>query len=123
MVKQNLSRAIGAIAIGVGLAITGCIMQVVFKNPLANSYTLGLSSDASLGSAVTIMLVPIVVLSVAQPVLVFVMCLLTIFIVYAISRFDETIICTETLVPQRGDSFPLLGGRILIDLHRPSDRM
>lgn len=98
VVHQNLPRMIGAIAVGAGLAVTGCTMQAVFKNPLADPYILGLSSGASLGSALAIMLLPAAALSVAQPVLAALMCLATTFLVYAVSRFGGTAVRTETLV-------------------------
>lgn len=98
VVNRNVPRIVAAIAIGAGLAVTGCVMQAVFRNPLATPYILGLSSGASLGSAFAIMLVPMAFLSVAQPVLAFVMCLLTTFLVYAVSRSGGTMVRTETLV-------------------------
>lgn len=98
VVHQNLPRTIGAVAVGAGLAVTGCTMQAVFKNPLADPYILGLSSGASLGSALAIMLLPAAALSVAQPVLAALMCLATTFLVYAVSRFGGTAVRTETLV-------------------------
>lgn len=41
---------------GGGLALCGCIMQAVVKNPLANPYILGISSGATLGATSAIML-------------------------------------------------------------------
>lgn len=95
---RNAPRVVAAILIGAGLAVTGCVMQAVFRNPLATPYILGLSSGASLGSAFAIMMVPIGMLALAQPVLAFAMCLLTTFLVYAVSRAGGTMVRTETLV-------------------------
>lgn len=47
--------ALGTIA-GAGLAIAGAMFQALFRNPLASPYTLGISSGASLGAAVVILL-------------------------------------------------------------------
>ena len=47
-------RAIGAIIIGAGLAVAGAIMQNDFKNPLADPYTMGISSGAFLGATLSI---------------------------------------------------------------------
>lgn len=49
-------RAIGAIVIGAGLAVAGAIMQNDFKNPLADPYTMGISSGAFLGATLSIVL-------------------------------------------------------------------
>ena len=95
---RNAPRIIAAIAIGAGLAVTGCVMQAVFRNPLATPYILGLSSGASLGSAFAIMLVPTSMMAFSQPILAFAMCLLTTFLVYTVSRSGGTMVRTETLV-------------------------
>lgn len=49
-------RAIGAIIIGAGLAVAGAIMQNDFRNPLADPYTMGISSGAFLGATLSIVL-------------------------------------------------------------------
>ena len=95
---RNAPRIIAAITIGAGLAVTGCVMQAVFRNPLATPYILGLSSGASLGSAFAIMLVPASMMAFSQPILAFAMCLLTTFLVYTVSRSGGTMVRTETLV-------------------------
>ena len=55
VVDYRFPKAIVAILTGVGLSISGLIMQTLFKNPLAGPYVLGLSSGASLGVAIVIM--------------------------------------------------------------------
>lgn len=47
----RLPRALLAFLAGSALAASGTVMQSVLKNPLASSYTLGVSSGASLGAA------------------------------------------------------------------------
>lgn len=49
--QLRLPRIVGDIIVGFGLAICGCVMQAVLKNPLASPFTLGLSSGASFGVA------------------------------------------------------------------------
>ena len=44
-------RAITAFLVGGCLSVSGAVMQAVLQNPLASSYTLGVSSGASLGAA------------------------------------------------------------------------
>lgn len=48
-------KAITAILVGMGLSISGLLMQTLFRNPLAGPYVLGLSSGASLGVAFIIL--------------------------------------------------------------------
>lgn len=48
-------KAITAILVGIGLSISGLLMQTLFRNPLAGPYVLGLSSGASLGVAFIIL--------------------------------------------------------------------
>jgi iron complex transport system permease protein len=50
----RLPRTIAAFIVGSALAVTGTVMQSVLRNPLASSYTLGVSSGASLGVALMV---------------------------------------------------------------------
>ena len=52
----RLPRLVLAAAVGVGLSISGVVMQAIVKNPLADPYILGISSGASLGATVAVML-------------------------------------------------------------------
>lgn len=52
----RLPRVILAVAIGMGLAVSGVIMQAIVKNPIADPYVLGISSGASLGATSAIMI-------------------------------------------------------------------
>ena len=51
----RLPKAITAVLVGVGLSISGLLMQTLFRNPLAGPYVLGLSSGSSLGVAFVIL--------------------------------------------------------------------
>ena len=55
ILNYRLPKAIVAILIGIGLSVSGLLMQTLFRNPLAGPYVLGLSSGASLGVAVVIL--------------------------------------------------------------------
>jgi iron complex transport system permease protein len=50
----RLPRILCAFFVGGGLALAGAIFQGLFRNPIADSYLLGVSSGASLGAAATI---------------------------------------------------------------------
>lgn len=52
----RLPRLVLALGVGMTLAICGVIMQAVVKNPLADPYILGVSSGASLGATLAIVL-------------------------------------------------------------------
>jgi len=55
IVNFRLPKAITAILVGMGLSISGLLMQTMFRNPLAGPYVLGLSSGSSLGVAIVIL--------------------------------------------------------------------
>ena len=89
--ELRLPRALLAFFVGAALAVSGSVMQSVLRNPLASSYTLGVSSGASLGAGfvilygVTIPFLPML----ALPFLGFTFGLATIFLVVAVaSRLD-----------------------------------
>ncbi|MGC4041635.1 MAG: iron ABC transporter permease [Flavobacterium sp.] len=55
IVNFRLPKAITAVLVGVGLSVSGLLMQTLFRNPLAGPYVLGLSSGSSLGVAFVIL--------------------------------------------------------------------
>jgi iron complex transport system permease protein len=55
IINYRLPKAITAVLVGVGLSISGLLMQTLFRNPLAGPYVLGLSSGSSLGVAFVIL--------------------------------------------------------------------
>jgi iron complex transport system permease protein len=54
--KLRLHRVMMAIFSGMGLAIAGAAMQGILKNPLASPFTLGISSAASFGASLAIVM-------------------------------------------------------------------
>ncbi len=52
----RVPKAITAIVAGIGISLSGLLMQTFFRNPLAGPYVLGVSSGASLGAATVILL-------------------------------------------------------------------
>lgn len=55
ILNYRLPRMLTALGAGMGLALSGLMMQTYFRNPLAGPFVLGISSGASLGVAVTIL--------------------------------------------------------------------
>lgn len=53
--NYRVPKAITALLAGSGLALSGLLMQTLFRNPLAGPFVLGISSGASLGAAILIM--------------------------------------------------------------------
>ncbi|WP_308797575.1 putative F420-0 ABC transporter permease subunit [Agromyces silvae] len=54
--ELRVPRVLTAAAVGAGLALCGAVMQALTRNPLADPYLLGLSSGASVGAVVVLVL-------------------------------------------------------------------
>lgn len=55
IINYRLPKAITAVLVGMGLSISGLLMQTLFRNPLAGPDVLGLSSGSSLSVAFVIL--------------------------------------------------------------------
>ena len=51
----RVPKAFTSTLVGAGLALSGLLMQTLFRNPLAGPFVLGISSGASLGAAILLM--------------------------------------------------------------------
>ncbi|BAQ09710.1 ABC-type Fe3+-siderophore transport system, permease component [Bacillus sp. OxB-1] len=92
----RLPRIVMAIITGMALASAGVIMQVLLRNPLASPFTLGVSSGASFGAALAIVLGTSVFginLTAGNQWMIalnaFVFGCLSVFLVYGISRMKS----------------------------------
>ena len=56
VIDVNLPRAVGALTVGTILAVCGAVMQTVTRNPLAEPYTIGISSAALFGVTISVAL-------------------------------------------------------------------
>ncbi|MFR9166787.1 MAG: FecCD family ABC transporter permease [Dysgonomonas sp.] len=56
VLESRLPQALTALFAGGGLAVSGLLLQTVFRNPLADSGILGISAGSSLGVAVIVLL-------------------------------------------------------------------
>ncbi len=85
--RVRLPRVLAAAFVGAGLSVAGLAMQSLFKNPMASPSILGLSAGAAFGASVAISFGIGVGLfgRFATPVLAFVMCFVTMGLVYLIS--------------------------------------
>lgn len=52
--KVRLPRVLGAIVVGLGLSLSGVLLQTILNNPLASPSTLGVNSAAAFGANVAI---------------------------------------------------------------------
>ena len=98
VLQLRLPRILMAIITGVSLGVAGAVMQGVLRNPLVSPYTLGLSSGAACGAALAIVL-GVGIFGFGQYLIVtnaFFFGLMTMFLVYSISRIRGTSI--ETLI-------------------------
>jgi iron complex transport system permease protein len=80
--ELRMPRVLTAAAVGAGLAICGVVMQALTRNPLADPYLLGLSSGASVGAV----LVLVLGLSVALPLAAFAGALVALAATFGIAR-------------------------------------
>lgn len=55
ILDYRVPKGVTAILVGGGLAVSGLLMQTLFRNPLAGPFVLGISSGASLGAALLLM--------------------------------------------------------------------
>ena len=56
VMDYRLPQAITALLAGIGLSVSGLLMQTLFRNPLADPSLLGISSGSSLGVALVVLL-------------------------------------------------------------------
>lgn len=87
----RIPRIIVASLVGIGLSVTGASYQSLFKNPMADPYILGVSSGAGLGATIGIVLgLNFSILGISGiTITAFLISLLTIFIVYTISKVGK----------------------------------
>ena len=88
----RLPFALMAIAVGMALGLAGAEMQTILNNPLASPFTLGVSSAASFGAALAIVLglgIPGIADKWFIPANAFVFALLACFVLDGISRWTR----------------------------------
>jgi iron complex transport system permease protein len=83
--EGRLPRLLVAFLVGFSLAASGCIMQGVFKNPMASPGVIGISSGAALGAVVAIYSGLSARFLLALPIMAVISALLTLMMVFAIA--------------------------------------
>lgn len=95
--KIRIPRALMCVAGGACLAVCGAAYQSVFRNPLSDPYILGVSSGASLGASLAIVLGLDAIL-VGVPALAFIFALLTVFLIMKLSQVGNKMHITTLLL-------------------------
>jgi iron complex transport system permease protein len=99
----RLPRILLAIVVGASLSVAGAGFQALLRNPLADPYVLGVSSGASVGSILALLLenqlsLPPAYLGLLVPLGAFVGAAITIAAVYVLGRRDGQIESTTLLL-------------------------
>ncbi|MCF6137469.1 FecCD family ABC transporter permease [Pseudalkalibacillus berkeleyi] len=100
VLNVRLPRVILASLVGAALAIAGAAFQGLLRNPLADPYTLGVSSGASVGAVITLFFqlsIPFVG-SFTLPLMSILFSFVTIFIVLNFARKIEKSMRVETII-------------------------
>jgi iron complex transport system permease protein len=84
----RLPRILCAVMVGGGLALSGVVFQGILLNPLADPYTLGISSGAAFGAALALFLDIALLGHFSVPLFAFGGALLTLLVVLWLSSFD-----------------------------------
>lgn len=85
LTKIRIPRLVLAIAVGGGLSLSGAILQGIYRNPLVEPYTLGISGGAALGVSIAIVFGLNVLTFLALPLFGFLGAIVTLFLVYFLS--------------------------------------
>lgn len=90
---ENLPRGIGAVLAGATLSVCGAVLQSLIRNPLADPYTLGISSGAMFGMVLCVGLgfsiIPFIPSADSQIVNAFIMALIPTVVVVLVSMFKK----------------------------------
>ena len=92
LLNIRIPRALLAFISGAGLAVSGVMMQSVLRNPLASSFTLGVSSGAALGASLAILFSMTLFGIFTLPIFGLVFGLITVFLALAVAtRVDRNL--------------------------------
>ncbi len=95
--QLRLPRIVMSLLAGASLAVCGCVFQSIFRNPVCDPYILGISSGASLGAAIAIILGwDVFVFGITLPALC--TSVLTLLLIMGIARMRGRGSATQTLL-------------------------
>ncbi len=125
VLSLRLPRIIAGVVVGAALAASGVVYQGVFKNPMADSYILGVSAGAAVGATASILLGAGIVFSgfgIVQ-VAAFIGALLAMFLVYSISRVGSRVPVTTLLLNGIAINFFLYAVVYLMEIVASHDQL
>ncbi len=95
----RLPRVLMAFIVGFAISMSGCIMQQVLRNPLASTYTMGVSGGASIGIAIFVILgISSFTSNLLMGTIAFAFGLVALFIVLHISNIIDKSLNNSTIV-------------------------
>ncbi len=95
----RLPRVLLAAMVGAGLAVSGAVLQSLFRNPMADPFILGISNGAALGASSVILFGFSLGLGLVDlPLIAFACGGVTIFLVYEIARVQRSLPVTTLLL-------------------------
>ncbi len=97
----RLPRIIGAALVGSALAVCGAVFQAILRNPLADPYTLGISSGAAFGASLLIVLQVfglVLPASFSLPIFAFAGAIATLFVVLSLASGDRRLSSTGLIL-------------------------
>lgn len=106
----RIPRVLMCVIAGACLSVCGASYQAVFRNPLADPYILGVSSGASLGASLAIVL-GWDKLIIGVPIMAFVFALITVFLIMKLSKVGNRTHTTTLILA--GVSFNFLFSAII----------
>ncbi|PAV28033.1 ABC transporter permease [Virgibacillus profundi] len=96
----RLPRVLLALCVGSSLALAGAAFQGLLRNPLADPYTIGVSSGAALG-AVFVLFFQVTIVGLGSftlPVVAIISGFITLFIVFGLVRLSSRNLAIETII-------------------------
>ncbi len=97
VLEVRLPRILTAALVGAGLAMSGVVYQGILLNPLADPYTLGISSGAAFGASLALFANMTLFGHFSTPLFAFVGAILTLLVVMRLSTFNGQI-SAQTLI-------------------------
>ena len=101
IMEVRLPRILVATLVGGGLAVAGCVFQSLLRNPLADPYTLGISSGAAFGASIALflgMLGTAIPFATMVPLFAFAGAVLTLYGVFLLSSGSDRLSSTSLIL-------------------------
>ena len=118
--KIRMPRVLLAGVVGAALAFSGAIYQGLFKNPMAESFVLGVSAGAALGGAIGMIIGISRVMGIGGTGLIF-WCPFTTYLVYQLGRTGGRVSMTSLLLAGMAINFMLSAAISAYDLQPAKD--